>query len=52
MAAVHFGVMTDDEVRKLSVRKITNQNLLNTVGRPEPGGLYDPALGPLDDDSS
>lgn len=49
--AVHFGVMTDEEIQKLSVVKITNRNILNMVGRPEPGGLSDPALGPSDDHS-
>ncbi|KAL9226068.1 hypothetical protein vseg_001920 [Gypsophila vaccaria] len=47
--AVRFGIYTDDEVRKLSVKKITNRELLNNVGQPEFDGLYDPALGPFDD---
>ncbi|XP_021722801.1 DNA-directed RNA polymerase I subunit 1-like [Chenopodium quinoa] len=51
VAGVRFGVMTDEEIRKLSVVKITNRNILNLVGRPEPGGLCDPALGPSDDHS-
>lgn len=45
---VRFSFMTDEEVRKLSVLKITNPILLDSVGRPMPGGLYDPLLGPMD----
>ena len=46
---VRFGIYSDDEVRTLSVKKITNRELLNNVGQPEVDGLYDPALGPFDD---
>ncbi|KAK3014927.1 hypothetical protein RJ639_009943 [Escallonia herrerae] len=50
--AVRFSFMTDEEVRKHSVLKVTNPVLLNTMEKPVPGGLYDPALGPLDDQTS
>ncbi|KAL4558091.1 hypothetical protein LXL04_036287 [Taraxacum kok-saghyz] len=46
---VRFSFMTDEEVRKHSVLKITNPILLDNVGRPMPGGLYDPLLGPIDE---
>ncbi|GAB2269507.1 hypothetical protein Dimus_004424 [Dionaea muscipula] len=46
VAAVRFGFMTDEEVRKHSVRKITRPNLFDGLV-PARGGLYDPALGPL-----
>ncbi|MCD9640206.1 hypothetical protein HAX54_025388 [Datura stramonium] len=49
--AVHFSFMTDEEVRRHSVVKVTSPNLLDTIGRPVSGGLYDPAMGPLDDHS-
>ncbi|XP_071717530.1 DNA-directed RNA polymerase I subunit 1 [Rutidosis leptorrhynchoides] len=45
---VSFSFMTKEEVRKQSVLKITNPILLDSVGRPMPGGLYDPLLGPMD----
>lgn len=48
MEAVRFGFFTDDEVRKHSLVKITNPNLLDILNKPLPGGLYDPAMGPLD----
>ncbi|XP_041998254.1 DNA-directed RNA polymerase I subunit 1-like [Salvia splendens] len=47
--SVRFGFMTDKEVRKQSVVKITNPNLLDTLDKPIPGGLYDLAMGPLVD---
>lgn len=52
MEKVSFSFMTDEEVRRHSVVKITNPVLLDSVDRPTPGGLYDPAMGPLDDQSS
>lgn len=47
--AVTFSFMTAKEVRRHSVMKVTNPNLLDLVGCPTPGGLYDPALGPSDE---
>ncbi|XP_010251904.1 PREDICTED: DNA-directed RNA polymerase I subunit 1 [Nelumbo nucifera] len=47
--AVRFSFLTDEEVRNLSFKKITNPTIFDNVERPLPGGLYDPALGPLDD---
>lgn len=48
---VLFSFMTAEEVRKHSAVKITNPVLLDSVGRPTPGGLYDPAMGPFDEQS-
>ncbi|KAL1555302.1 DNA-directed RNA polymerase [Salvia divinorum] len=45
--SVRFGFMTDEEVRKQSLVKITNPNLLDTLEKPIPGGLYDLFMGPL-----
>ncbi|KAL5545582.1 hypothetical protein UlMin_005269 [Ulmus minor] len=47
--AVQFSFLTDEEVRKHSFVKITNPILLDSVDRPVAGGLYDPAMGPLDE---
>ncbi|KAL6522438.1 hypothetical protein OROMI_031710 [Orobanche minor] len=47
--AVRFGFFTDEEVRRHSVVKVTDPNLLDMLERPIPGGLYDPAMGPLDE---
>ncbi|GFY96261.1 nuclear RNA polymerase A1 [Actinidia rufa] len=49
--AVRFSFMTDEEVRRHSVVKITNPILRDSVVRPVPAGFYDPAMGPLDDHS-
>lgn len=46
--AVHFSFMTDEEVRRHSVVKVTSPNLLDGLQLPVPNGLYDPAMGPLD----
>ncbi|OVA12173.1 RNA polymerase [Macleaya cordata] len=47
--AVHFSILTTEEVRKQSVKKVTNPILFDSLDRPSPGGLYDPAMGPLED---
>jgi DNA-directed RNA polymerase I subunit RPA1 len=49
--SVRFSFMTDEEVKKHSLVKITNPILLDSVERPIPGGLYDPALGSLDENT-
>ncbi|KAL7238531.1 hypothetical protein ACSBR2_004591 [Camellia fascicularis] len=48
---VRFSFMTDEEVKSHSVVKVTNPILLDNIGRPIPGGLYDLAMGPLDEQS-
>eukprot|EP01135_Chromosphaera_perkinsii_P010952 Nk52_evm5s2297 gene=Nk52_evmTU5s2297 len=50
ITGVSFGLYTSEEIRKLSVKKITNPILLDNLNHPTKGGLYDPALGPLDRD--
>ncbi|XP_042377579.1 DNA-directed RNA polymerase I subunit 1-like [Zingiber officinale] len=47
--SVHFSFYTPEEVRRLSVKKITNEYLLDAKNSPIPDGLYDPAMGPLND---
>ncbi|KAK6941856.1 RNA polymerase Rpb1, domain 5 [Dillenia turbinata] len=47
--AVRFGFFTEDEVKRLSVKKITRETLFEPFSTtPLAGGLYDAALGPLD----
>ncbi|XP_057982426.1 DNA-directed RNA polymerase I subunit 1 isoform X2 [Malania oleifera] len=50
--AIRFSFYTDEEVKRMSFKKISDPNLLDDVQRPVLGGLYDPALGPLDELSS
>lgn len=46
VSSVEFGVYTEDEIRRISVKEINNPVLLDNLGHPNPGGLYDLALGP------
>ncbi|KAJ3414278.1 hypothetical protein HDV05_006807 [Chytridiales sp. JEL 0842] len=50
ISQVSFSFYTPDELRKLSVKSITNPVLLDALNRPTIGGLYDPALGPMEKD--
>ncbi|KAL6046323.1 DNA-directed RNA polymerase subunit [Balamuthia mandrillaris] len=43
-----FGFYTADEIRRLSVKKITEPVSLDVLGNAVENGLYDPVLGPLD----
>eukprot|EP00250_Pteridium_aquilinum_P003381 c13694_g1_i1 orf=235-4305(+) len=45
---VGFSFYNNEEVRAISVKQITTPILLDTMERAVPGGLYDPALGPLE----
>lgn len=40
-----LGVYTGDDIRNLSVKKITTPDSFNMLGHPLIGGLHDPALG-------
>ncbi|XP_001602617.2 DNA-directed RNA polymerase I subunit RPA1 [Nasonia vitripennis] len=46
-----FSVFTADDIKNLSVKKITTPDSFNVLGHPLIGGLHDPALGPLTDTS-
>lgn len=46
VARVSFCYYTDAEALRLSVQQISNPTSFTELGRPLPGGLYDPALGP------
>ncbi|KAF4791332.1 RNA polymerase I subunit A [Turdus rufiventris] len=48
LVGVTFGMYTAEEIRKLSVKPITNPQYLDNVGNPAVNGLYDLALGPPD----
>lgn len=43
-----FSTFTADEIKKLSAVKIITPLSFNSLGHPLSGGLYDPALGPVD----
>ena len=42
---IAFGFYEPEEIRKLSVKEITNPLAFDQINRPLEGGLYDPALG-------
>jgi hypothetical protein len=45
ISGVEFGFMTTDDVRTLSVKRITNPTTFDSLLHPVPGGLHDAALG-------
>lgn len=45
IAGVDFNVYTDEEIKRLSVKRIHNTPTLDSFNNPVPGGLYDPAMG-------
>ncbi|TMW68505.1 hypothetical protein Poli38472_005973 [Pythium oligandrum] len=47
---VAFGFYSNDEIRNLSVKQITSRVSFDSLNNPVIGGLYDPALGPVDYD--
>ncbi|KAE9606955.1 putative DNA-directed RNA polymerase [Lupinus albus] len=49
--AVAFSFLTHEELKRSSCVTIKNPILLDGLDRPVPDGLYDPALGPLDEKS-
>jgi DNA-directed RNA polymerase I subunit RPA1 len=46
-AGLSFSFLTSDDVKAISVKKIDNPLLLDNLGLPTRGGLYDPKLGPM-----
>ncbi|XP_054850998.1 DNA-directed RNA polymerase I subunit RPA1 [Eublepharis macularius] len=48
LTGLTFGVYRAAEIEKLSVKSITNPRFLDNAGTALPNGLYDLALGPLD----
>jgi DNA-directed RNA polymerase I subunit RPA1 len=47
--SVHFTFYRGEEVRKISVKKITKPDIFDMKELPVPDGLYDPAMGPIKD---
>ncbi|KAK7561108.1 DNA-directed RNA polymerase-like protein I subunit [Phyllosticta citricarpa] len=45
IAGVEFGFLTSEEIRALSVKRVTNPVTFDNLLHPTPGGLYDAALG-------
>lgn len=47
--SVQFLLFSSEDIRRLSVAKIVTPNSFDSLGHPTPGGVYDPALGPIRD---
>ncbi|EGW32330.1 DNA-directed RNA polymerase I 190 kDa polypeptide [Spathaspora passalidarum NRRL Y-27907] len=43
--SVDFGVLSDNEIKRLSAKQITNPTVFDNLGHPINSGLYDLALG-------
>lgn len=43
--SMSFGIFTNEEIKSLSVMEITNNEILDSLGHPAPGGLHDLHLG-------
>ena len=50
LEGVKLSLYTPEEVKKLSVKRITNTETFDALLHPNFGGLYDPCLGPTDRD--
>ncbi|KAG8969893.1 hypothetical protein FRC03_000139 [Tulasnella sp. 419] len=44
--SISFSFLTSQDIHRISVKQITNPELLDSLNQPNVGGLYDPALGP------
>ncbi|KAL4526208.1 hypothetical protein Ndes2437B_g07463 [Nannochloris sp. 'desiccata'] len=48
VTSVSFGFFSEEEVKKISVKQIVSPIIFDNMKNPIKGGLYDPALGPMD----
>jgi DNA-directed RNA polymerase I subunit RPA1 len=51
ISKIHFSFYNGKDIRKLSVKQITNPQIFDTLGHATTGGLYDLSMGPLDKNS-
>lgn len=47
VTGLSFSFLSSDDIRSISVKKIDDPILLDNLNLPTRGGLYDPALGPM-----
>ena len=50
LAGLKISLYSPEEIKCLSVKKISNSETFDILQHPNLGGLYDPALGPTDKD--
>lgn len=46
VSSISFSFLSTKDIRRISVKQITNPVLHDALNNPTTGGLYDPALGP------
>lgn len=51
IGGVDFNLLSSDDIKAISVKKIQNPTTFDTLLHPVPGGLYDAALGAWSDNS-
>ena len=51
IGSVDFSLLSSDDVKAISVKKIQNPTTFDSLLHPVPGGLYDAALGAWSDNS-
>ncbi|KAJ3123844.1 hypothetical protein HK098_001589, partial [Nowakowskiella sp. JEL0407] len=52
VTGVSFSFFSSDEIKNLSVKKVSSPITLDSLGHPTEDGVYSPALGPFDKKSS
>ena len=45
--SVSFSFLSAEEIRRISVKQVSDPQLFDGLNNPTLGGLYDPAFGPL-----
>lgn len=45
LSGISFDLYLPEDIRKTSIKQITEQIAFDNIGRPTSGGLYDPAMG-------
>lgn len=50
-SSVAFSFYRPDQIERISVKRIHNPVIFDQLNRPTDGGLYDLALGPLENSS-
>ncbi len=51
IGSVDFSLLSSDDIKAISVKKIQNPTTFDSLLHPVPGGLYDAALGAWSDNS-
>lgn len=47
ISSVSFAALHSADIRRISVKQVVNPVLFDNLNRPNAGGMYDPAFGPM-----